>query len=666
MFYIVNDLLTKLPLTLDASTVSSIVIASKVPVTSNLTVTQVAQHKYSIDISSLTSDTTVTISDGVTTHSMLVYADTASTKVFESWLEFNQLSELAEVVKKLGYDKLKEAALRANAIAKNLCSERSLNEILKLLEVDNNLTINRKWKKTESDHDYYAYDDLHSVSYANYGYTLTKELLLHYLQDNLNPWTNQLIANDKNLLVSLEDLYNVLSKAIPATMYFSSYAYVRLGLELVNMHIATCVNDMQWSSYESDDSIELSDNLQYEYKPFVYDLDSNVLIRTAEPGEPNSKSIYGTVLTVTSTNAISDLVIDDSTGKRLCQVQNLVGTVQLLLQPDLSANELAYSYRTMSGYLITGTKAITVHSCSDSLPIYAFSDQSDLTIQSSELHEIGVVNIMQQYLVAMRYCSGRTNFGLPKAYQVFYVPVSVDKLYVNDGLECKEYEVSETMQVQGFTLAKTELKVLNSDLTFVTTLCYVLQSEKLLGKYDISMHYYGTELTYAEQESRFLTVTVNPKIDAVTIQAVDGDNKAEPSTINGISVNAGNPMNYDAPANVVADILNSFEGLAVNTGLDSGVSKLASISMNAEELVLTYGARQVSDIRRQPGMLVSKVNRCLPNIPYLLYRQGCKFDLYADSNLIQSNYDCIVFAMNRSKQYKLVITGTYFSKTMTL
>jgi hypothetical protein len=222
------------------------------------------------------------------------------------------------------------------------------------------------------------------------------------------------------------------------------------------------------------------------------------------------------------------------------------------------------------------------------------------------------------------------------------------------------------MQVQGFTLAKTELKVLNSDLTFVATLCYVLQSEKLLGKYDISMHYYVTELTYAEQESRFLTVTVNPKIDAVTIQAIDGDNKAEPSTINGISVNAGNPMNYDAPANVVADILNSFEGLAVNTGLDSGVSKLASISMNAEELVLTYGARQVSDIRRQPGMLVSKVNRCLPNIPYLLYRQGCKFDLYADSNLIQTNYDCIVFAMNRSKQYKLVITGTYFSKTMTL
>jgi hypothetical protein len=126
----------------------------------------------------------------------------------ENWLTINQLEYLIPVCKSIGFSKLKEAALKCKSISSMQGTEYGLNAILELLEIKDNIELERIWISNGANVTYdddgklvllsgtKAYDDIHSAGYASRDFHLSNFLKLSYTEDDLLTWDKEMVPSE--------------------------------------------------------------------------------------------------------------------------------------------------------------------------------------------------------------------------------------------------------------------------------------------------------------------------------------------------------------------------------------------------------------------------------------------------------------------------------------
>jgi hypothetical protein len=198
-FLVLDDSLHYLPETWNASDEPTLTVASGNLVSAeNATVTRIANTKYVIDVSKTEGDFVIVVADE--RYQITVYRDTEDFTKLEYWLEQHQLDYLIPVCKRLGWGKLKEAALKCRSISLMQGSEYALDTVLKLLDIRDNVNLERIWISNGADVTYgrngelivsngtKAYDNLHATGYARKNFHLSNFLKLQYVQDDLITW----------------------------------------------------------------------------------------------------------------------------------------------------------------------------------------------------------------------------------------------------------------------------------------------------------------------------------------------------------------------------------------------------------------------------------------------------------------------------------------------
>lgn len=640
-FLVRDDILTAIPQTWDASLESKFRIACKYQLnraggefsdtSSRVKMNKVSETEYDIDVSAIEnneiigfevvkqvfdSDGAPIIEDGKLKFeseliTMSIYKDIDDFRPLEFWLEQHQLEYLIPVCKKFGWEKLKEAALKGRALIHMQGTEYAIREIFKLLEIDDNAELVRIWVSQGGKVGYnekgglklisgqLATDELHSAAYARKGFRLTNFLRLHYKQDDLHTWENEILPTSGSLDVALEDILMILQESLPATLRISDVTLLKLGLCLLCFGISTYQTIHQYAQVVVEAKIKFSDVMQYEYMQFTRELSSFRGDGIAEPVQiPETKlaehlkylrksNAYGGILSPEHTydpfyachyrfycpSRFYNLSITDNFGNQLCYFETCKGDVEILARPDINATSIHYRYRTDSGILIEGDHDIKVLKCSGFLPILQFNRARQMYqerpfTEEHKIYEGCLPAILLQYRDQLQRCNVKSpGFRwdkVPAGYQLFYIPKSVQTVYVNDGIETKEYQ--NGAEIPGYSLDIKTLKVLRPDTYAIEqeTDFYVYWSLRYQGLYDVSMYFVkNEEIVYVKQENRYLTEWINPLFTARIIE--DKYCKTQ-WRINSQDINFGAPIPKTRYRSVWDDIASTFPELHCNYG----------------------------------------------------------------------------------------------------
>lgn len=673
-----NKRLFALPDTIDAQQTPSIYLYADVDFASNATVHAIDDKQYQIDLADLPDGFALQIAD----KQIIIYNTKPATDYLESWLSMQQLAHLIPICKKLGWHKLKEAALKARQMSDMQGTEQALQLLLTLLEIDNNVELRRYWRRTIADIDDLALEPLHSVDLANAGYILTGALRLIYNADRLNPWSETIEQSVQSMLLSLADVAEAIQGVLPATLRLSDFELLKVGLGCISIQYATVQRQIQKSFTDIDVSIDMPDVLQYSSEPFVYDLLTKRLLRVAPYSEQHAYSIARVPIDITVHGVIYDfcLHIDDS-DMPVIQYAQLTGRTTFCIEPPLGKHALTYRYTTASGNRFEHSKVVQVLAACNKLPIYELTTGASGCISATAINAANISAMLMQYKQIVEACTGRPYaLGLAKAYQQFFVPFEVKEIIVVRAATTVAYAVSIDMQIPDFTVSIEQLTSGDNVVKY-----YRLMTVNYAGMHDYTILYKtsnGTSkfdalfnvkfsrdiLAYAPQLAKYLTDTVQPAWNALSIQQLVAEHNITNAilSINNVKAYHGQFMPVNKLDANFARRAYTASNVQVNM---SDVNELASISTIANDADLTLTTDKdysIRAVRRLASFSLCEALDCKDSVPYIAYKPNCWLHLYANETLITESYALLVFAKTLTAKYKLVIDNDWYSKTIEL
>ena len=604
----------------------------------------------------------------------------------EQWLTMQQLQYLVPVLKKIGWHKLKEAALIAKQLADMQGTEHALKLLLRLLEVDDNFKLYRYWKRqTESGQDM-AFDNLHATDLADAGYELTYKLKATYQEDNINPWSSDIYSVVHKLVVSLDDIIACIRHSLPATLEITDYELIKVGLGVIAMQFTNYRSHLQESNVVVDARVQVPDILQYTDEPFIYDLQTKELIRIAEASEVHAKSLHMTVLTVSANDDIYNFCCH--IGDEHIELQHLRGTKHFCISPAVGEHTMTWSYMTELGNRFSMSKQVKVYNASSRQFIYELCPAS-IDDSAAILDYYNVAAIMMQWQHTTDTCDGRPmNIFAPKPYQLFYVPYDARRIQINDGTVLHNYEFDvrtygRLPQIDDFVVSIEYVKLANSNEAAQRYL--VLSPIKPCGKYDYTVKYMqnvpGNVPVHAAiwhdamQLTKYITIATEPFWNAHVLRQLIDDANADKTvkiSINGVAANNGGYIVCkDANGDIVLD--KAFGDRLLSIGQTAcnydNNGSIASLSIIADDATIAVEARRTAickAIRRQPSFGIKPVTDIKMSMPYIAVKADTWFDLYSNDVLIKQGYGMLVFAKHTNNKYRLHVHNDWYDKTIEL
>jgi hypothetical protein len=290
------------------------------------------------------------------------------------------------------------------------------------------------------------------------------------------------------------------------------------------------------------------------------------------------------------------------------------------------------------------------------------------------LFEVCLPSIIKQYRNETLKCDAKLPTfkwdKVPAGYVLFYIPETVNSIFVNDGINTIEYNSIEA--IPGYSLDKTKLNISKNGIETIVTY-YVLWSLTYQGIYDISMYYLDNEqMIYVDQENRYLSEWINPFWSANLISE-----KLLSKSVTIVSdklyhVNNGSPLpntiEYPELWNGIESILpemhcNFGVKQIYDNDIETNESHLESISFNLNKIKLISGSEEFVNIRRRPSIQLSIAKNIRPHLTYCIMKFDAKFKIYFDDKLINESESALVFAPVKTGVYKINVFNEWYDKT---
>ena len=126
---LLDNIAHAIPVTLDATRTSELVLYSDTPLTADVPISPDATREgvYIADFSGCKDEQQVKIANDTESAVIVVYNQVPDTSYLESWLTMQQMSYLIPVMKSIDWSKLKEATLKARQMSDLQGTEQALN-----------------------------------------------------------------------------------------------------------------------------------------------------------------------------------------------------------------------------------------------------------------------------------------------------------------------------------------------------------------------------------------------------------------------------------------------------------------------------------------------------------------------------------------------------------
>ena len=669
---IIDNIVHPLPATIDAHKSPIVRLYSRnneLTADNDAVVTFITDNIFDVDLSACADASTLTVTNGEETNVITIYNEVVDVTHLVKWLQMQQLGFMVPIMTKVGWHKLKEAALKAKNLMDMQGTEGALKQVLDLLEADNNVKLWRYWFRETDDGEIIAYDNMTATDLAEIGYKLTGELKLTYQQDSLNPWSEQIYDNVMQIVFTLNDIATCIKGILPATLQIKDYELIRMGLGIIQMNMATRQNSMQSSLTEVGMGLVIPDILQYSYEAFVYDLDTKKLIRVAPYKEQNAHGEAMVVLEVQPLAPIYDVkVLIDNV--EYVTADELTEKEFYCIKPPVGKHTLSYSYYTETGNLIQKSKQVTILAAETRNDIYEFASPFEAPLSADTVMFIGMQSLLVAWTQISRWCQG--NFYAPKSYQVFYVPIeNVDALSICGALKTINYhDFNITTEFEDFTIS-SEIAMLAGDTE--PTAYWTLTTKNYAGKYDFTVRYHNiatNQWEYADSLSKYFTMAMQPSWNVRTLSAMVAELNKTTAVVscNEFYANNGHYMPINSFDADFAKRLQMMHAVYCHCSDDTGNVMLVRAFLNKAKLTMSFGTNSVSvaNVVRQPSFGVKVVQCPTVSTPYIAYRQDMFIDLYADDVLVLSGYTYLVFALLPNKKYRLHIHNDWYNKQIQL
>jgi hypothetical protein len=470
-----DNILRKLPNSVMLDTMQIMYLYSPSTLSSNAgNVSLVSEQLYKLDLSNIVNDTTLVLSNDVESKSVYLYVDVPNLDQFKHWLNVNQFGFLSDIIDGMGADKFKEAAIAVNNISRMIGTEYALSEMMRVLELTNNVELARSWKKDGD----IAYDIMTSTAYAKLGYALTNELFLTYYKDDLNPWTDTIENSSGEISIDLIDVMTVLTKVLPARLQITKTQETRLGLAMLSAIVTTSKYDLSYANVDVTGAVYFPEFVYYRTAPFKLDHATKLITRIADIDEIQAEDLTLVPLTLRSTSDIKQfkLFYNDVL---IARSETMLTEQTFGVYLPIGNVTVTAKYLSKSDALITIEHTINVRKAVTSFDLYEPSyDGVELNYEGIDIRSI--VRTITERGYAMSH-----SFAVPRGYLVAYIPANASNLYVSyDGVTTM-YQVSIAMQVPGFTTSFERLNVLDTDelVDYI-----ILMSKQFCGIYDYDMY----------------------------------------------------------------------------------------------------------------------------------------------------------------------------------
>jgi hypothetical protein len=665
---IIDDIVHPLPGTIDAHKQSVVRLYSKnnvLTADNDAVVAFVTDNIFDVDLSACADKSTLTVSNGEESGSITIYNEVVDVEHLVKWLQMQQLGFMVPIMQKVGWHKLKEAALKAKELMDMQGTEGALQQLLTLLEADENVKLWRYWFRQTDDGEVIAYDNMTATDLADIGYRLTGELKLTYQQDSLNPWSEQIYDNVMHIVFTLNDIATCIKGILPATLQIKDYELIRMGLGMIHMQLTTKRNEFQTSLAEVGMGLSTPDILQYSFEPFVYDLDTKELIRLAPYYEQNAHGDAMCVMEITPAATIYDVKVSiDNT--LYVTVDELTDTKRYCIKPPVGKHTLSYSYYTETGNLVQKSKQIQVLAAETRSDIYEFASPTDASLYGNTVTFIGLQSLISSWMQVSRWCHG--NFFAPKSYQMYYIPFTASKVSVNDGTVTKVYDNFALDTVVEHMTNSIEQAIIGDAVSPQKYI--VLTTIKPAGKFDFTVKYFDTAWHEANQLSKYYTDAFKPCWSVNTIQGLA--NIVNTSTaivkVNGDAANDGHFMPINSLDEDFAKRMQKLHTVVCDMDVDRNVLMVRAF-LETAVLSMTFGKEKSTELlatSRHASFGLNIVKCPQVGMPYIAYKQDMLIDLYADDVLIMRGYTYLVFALAAGKNYRLHIHNDWFDKQIQL
>lgn len=672
--YVLNNIVCALPDHVDAQAEQKLQLYSisniEVVDAAGSVLTMTAENLYSLDISKCKDEAVVVLKNADDTQSFVVHNVEASTGYLERWLKLQQLGHLIPILKKLGWHKLKEAALKAKQLNDMQGTEQALKLTLDLLECDDNVELFRYWHRSSENIEDDAFDDLKATDLVDAGYKLTNKLKLVYHADKLNPWNDNIYPSVRKLLLSLADVVTALQGILPATLQISDYEILKLGIGVIAYGISSCRSFLIQSECDAVPAIVLPNVIQYSYEPYVYDIETKELLRIASYDEPNAYAQHMAVLEVSTSAPIYDFEM--SIGGEDIDFAYIDNKAYFCLKPVPGKYDVEYRYSTEAGNRIIDKKTIVVTAACSRQLLYELAEPIEGDTEAIDVEAANIANLVVQWCKVSEYCDGRPyDLHMPKPYQQYYVPMNVKRLRIcnADGI-VYEGELSASTYLPDFTVAIERLTVLDitpiADNQIISM--YVLMTTNYAAKYDYDVQYLLDDAWHtAEQLTKYLSSCIQPLWNAHTIAALldSSDMNTGIVSVNNAYANNGHYMPLTLNKQF-SDMLAMSGSCIINKGIDDALVSVATIADEATFAIENDKSLVCRAVRRQESFSLHSVLHAEPFVPYIIYRPNTWIVLYSGDMLLAEAYGLLVFAKTTSNKYRLHLFNDWYSKDIEL
>lgn len=665
-----------MPETIDASRQSTIQLYSMSALSCDCPDIDISQsdYIYTCDISKVPDGQQVTFSNETDTCTVTIYNEAPNTAYLKQWLTMQQMPELIDIFEKIGWSKLKEAALKAKQITDWQGTEKALQMMLELLETDQNVQLYRYWHKSNEFEDDTAFDNLTATDLADLGYALTGKLRLVYKEDSLNPWSSTIYDNVKSMIVTLDELVTCLKHVLPANLVISDCELIRVGIGMIMMNYTSCQTTLQTSDTTIDVPVSFNDVLQYSYESFVYNTDTLELIRIADNSEVNANGQYMCIFDIRVEGTIYDFCLH--LGDMLLRAEKLSGQKHFCLQPKPGEYDVLYEYTTETGNRFSKTKHVSVIKACSRQDIYELVEPDYSNNNTAmQIEEGNISNFMHQWMQVSECCNGRpVTIAVPKPYQCFYIDGVASEIRIIDALG--NIETISTLygkfSSDKFTLHGMGVKEFLFDSKYgagYKTWWAELMSIKPMGKYDYHVQYRG-DLGWqdAPQLTKYLSSTTEPMW---TVEELDGllHNLGTWTTakisIGGHYANNGGymPVKID---NAFIRRIEMSDNAVCNVDQNGNLVSISCIANEADFTVEYADKASLHQVRRAPSFALKPMEICKESVPYVAYKPHTWIELVSNGHVVALAYGLLVFAKTTGNNYQLHMYNDWYDKTIQL